>query len=62
MKNRPYLFFIKSAQTNYQSFFCLLFFSKKSMVPTFFQRKVRARGVFGRSFQIIKTVAKGGGV
>ena len=32
MKNHPYLFFIKSAQTNNQSFFCLLFFSKKSMV------------------------------
>ena len=32
MRSHLCFLFIKSAQTNYQSFFCILFFSKKSMV------------------------------
>ncbi len=35
MKNHLCLLTIRFTQTNYQSFFCLLFFSKKRTVPTF---------------------------
>ena len=35
MKNYLCLLTIRFTQTNYQSFLCLLFFSKKRTVPTF---------------------------
>ena len=59
MKNRPYLFFIKSAQTNYQSFFCLLFFPKKSTVPIFLFKEKYGQGAFsGVHFKLSKPLQK----
>ena len=58
MKNRPYLFFIKFAQTNYQSFFCLLFFSKKS-TDCFLSKEKYGQGAFsGVHFKLSKPLQK----
>ena len=58
MKSHICLLIIRFAQNNYQSFFCLLFFSKKRTVPTFlFKEKYGRRKVGGEKTEMKKIIS-----